>query len=138
MRNFFARMHARMQRFMYGRYGSDELTLCLMGAALIFLLLSGFRVLWFFYFIGAALLVWAAFRSLSRNLAARRRERSRYLRIIAKPKSFFKLQKNKFRDRKTHKYFHCAHCRAVLRVPRGKGTLDVTCPRCHKITVKKT
>jgi uncharacterized membrane protein len=123
---------------MYGRYGSDELTLFLMLSALIFLLLSAFRVLHFFYFIGAVLLIYATFRSLSRNIAARQRERTRYLRLIAKPRNFFKLQKNKFRDRKTHKYFHCAHCRAILRVPRGKGVLDVTCPRCHKITVKKT
>ena len=138
MKNFFARMASRIQRWMYGRYGSDELTLFLMGAALLFLLLSAFRVLHFFYFIGAALLIYATFRSLSRNIAARQRERARYLRLLAKPKNFFKLQKNKFRDRKTHKYFHCTHCRAILRVPRGKGVLDVTCPRCHKITVKKT
>ena len=118
MRNFFARMASRLQRFMYGRYGSDELTLFIMGAAL--------------------LLIWATFRSLSRNLAARRGERERYLRLISKPKKFFKLQKNKHRDRKTHKYFRCAHCRAILRVPRGKGKIDVTCPRCCKVTVKKT
>ena len=138
MKNFLSRMAMRAQRFMYGRYGSDELTICLMGAALLFFLLSGFRTLWFLYFVGALLLVLSTVRSLSRNLAARRRERERYLRLIAKPKSFFKLQKNKRRDRKTHVYFHCAHCRAVLRVPRGKGKLDVTCPRCHKVTVKKT
>ena len=138
MRNFFARMASHLQRFMYGRYGSDELTLFIMGAALLFFLLSGFRVLWFLYFVGALLLIWATFRSLSRNLAARRRERERYLRLISKPKNFFKLQKNKHRDRKTHKYFRCAHCRAILRVPRGKGKIDVTCPRCCKVTVKKT
>lgn len=138
MKNFLSRMAVRAQRFMYGRYGSDELTIVLMGTALLFFLLSGFRALWFLYFVGALLLVLSTFRSLSRNLAARRRERECYLRLIAKPKSFFKLQKNKRRDRKTHVYFHCAHCRAVLRVPRGKGKLDVTCPRCHKVTVKKT
>ena len=138
MRNFLARLVSRLQRFMYGRYGSDELTLFLMGSALIFLLLSGVRVLWFLYFAGAALLALTTFRSLSRNLAARRRERERYLRLIAKPKNWLKLQRNKFRDRKTHRYFHCAHCRAVLRVPRGKGKIDITCPRCRKVTVKKT
>ena len=138
MRNFLARAAARLQRFMYGRYGSDELNLWIMGTALLCLLLSGVRVLWFCYFIGAALLVWASFRSLSRNITKRRRERDAFARLIAKPKGFFKLQKNKFRDRKTHKYFHCAHCRAILRVPRGKGMIDVTCPRCHKVTVKKT
>ena len=138
MRNFFARLRSGLYRFMYGRYGSDELTLLLMGAALVFLLLSAFRVLWFLYFAGAALLILATVRSLSRNIPKRQRERATYLRLIAKPKTFFKLQKNKFRDRKTHKYFHCSHCRAILRVPKGKGKIDVTCPRCHKITVKKT
>lgn len=138
MKQFFSRMASRWRRRMAGRYGSDELTLFLMGAALVFLLLSAVRVLWFFYFIGAALLVYATFRSLSRNIARRQKERAVYLRILAKPRRWIKLQQNKFRDRKTHKYFHCRHCRAILRVPKGKGVLDVTCPRCHQITVKKT
>jgi hypothetical protein len=94
MKKFLSRVAARAQRFMYGRYGSDELTISLMGAALLFFLLSGFRALWFLYFAGMLLLVLSTVRSLSRNLAARRRERERYLRLIAKPKSFFKLQKN--------------------------------------------
>jgi hypothetical protein len=138
MRNFFARASARLQRFMSGRYGSDELTLFLMGAALLFLILSVFPPLWFLYFVGAALLIWAAFRSFSRNIYKRRREREVYLRLLAKPRSAIKLQRNKWRDRKTHKYFRCRHCKAILRVPRGKGKIDVTCPRCHQVTVKNT
>jgi hypothetical protein len=125
-------MATRLRQFMYGRYGSDELTLFLMGCALLLLMLSGFRVLWFLYFLGAGLLIFATFRSLSRNIAARRRERDRYLRLIAKPRGFFKLQKNKFRDRKTHVYRKCEHCKAVLRLPKKKGKHTVRCPQCNK------
>lgn len=138
MRGFFARMGARLQRFMYGRYGSDELSYFLSGVSLVFLCLSVFRVLWWMYFIGLALMVFSAFRSLSRNLPKRRAERQRYLRLTRPLRDHFALQRNRRRDRKTHLYFKCKQCRAVLRVPRNKGTIDVTCPRCHTITVKKT
>jgi hypothetical protein len=106
--------------------------------SLLFFLLSGFRVLWWMYFIALALMIWSAFRTLSRNIAARQRERRAYLRLTAKPRAARALQKNKWRDRKTHCYFKCKQCRAVLRVPKHKGTIDVTCPKCHRVTVKKT
>ena len=138
MRGFFARMGDRIARFMYGRYGNDNLNRFLTITSLIILVISLIPVLWFLWFLALGLMIWSSFRCYSRNIYKRRRENERYLKLIQPIKNFSRLQKNKRRDRKTHRYFKCKHCRAVLRVPKGKGKIDVTCPRCQKITVKKT
>jgi hypothetical protein len=98
--------------------------------SLLFFLLSGFRVLWWMYFIALALMIWSAFRTLSRNIAARQRERIAYLRLTAKPRAARALQKNKWRDRKTHVYKRCPKCKNILRLPRVKGKHTAACPCC--------
>ena len=43
-----------------------------------------------------------------------------------------RMGKNKQqRQDKDHKYFTCPNCRAVCRVPVGKGKIVITCPRCR-------
>ena len=138
MRGFFARANAALERWMYGRYGADELSKFLTWTSMALLLLSCIRVLWWVYFLALALIIWSVVRTFSRNIPRRHRERAAYLRMTAKPRAAWALQRNKHRDRKTHCYFKCKQCRAVLRVPKHKGTIDVTCPRCHRVTVKKT
>ena len=138
MRRWFARMGERMARFMYGRYGTDSLNHFLMVIATILLLLSCFRVIWYLAFPAMAILIWTYIRCFSRKIYKRRRENEIYLKAVRPFRDFFRLKKNKRRDRKTHCYFKCKHCKAVLRVPKGKGKIDVTCPRCQKITVKRT
>ena len=80
--------------------------------------------------ISTSLIVWIFFRMFSRNLGKRRRENEKFC-------GFFKLLKNKFRDRKTHVYRKCPNCRAVLRLPKSKGKHTVVCPRCkNRFSVK--
>ena len=138
MRGFFGRMGERFARFMYGRYGNDQLNRFLTVISLILLVLSVIPYLWILWFIALGLMIWSSFRCYSRRIYQRRRENERFLKMIQPIKDHFRLQKNKRRDRKTHRYFKCKHCRAVLRVPKGKGKIDITCPRCQKIIVKKT
>lgn len=138
MQNFFQKMRYKMATFMYGRYGNDELTKFLMIAAIILMVISWLPKLGWVYFLAAALLVWSLTRSFSRNLNRRRQEREKYLKLRKPIVNFFKLQRNKWRDRKTHIYFKCHKCKAVLRVPRGKGSIIVTCTRCQERIEKKT
>ena len=78
----------------------------------------------FFYFVFSITLIYIIFfRMMSRNIQKRRRENDRFC-------GFFKLRRNKFRDRKTHVYKKCPHCKAVLRLPKAKGKHTVICPRC--------
>lgn len=121
----------KLYRFMYGRYGTDTLSKVMLGVYLVFVIvctvLSFFvESIWFaiFYYAAAsAMIFWMFFRMFSRNIAARRRENDRFC-------GFFKLRKNKFRDRKTHVYRKCHSCGAVLRLPKAKGKHFVVCPRC--------
>ena len=124
-------------RFMYGRYGSDTLNKVLLGVYLaiviVYSVVSMFitnqslaYTLWLCYsIINIALVFWIVFRMFSRNIQKRRKENERFC-------GFFKLRRNKFRDRKTHIYRKCPQCKAVLRLPRAKGKHAVVCPRCHR------
>ena len=125
---------------MYGRYGNDRLTYALLIVALVLWVISILPIpyIGFLYFLVLALMIWSLFRSFSKNIVKRRRELERYLKIERKFTGFFKLRRNKWRDRKTHCYFKCPKCKAVLRVPKGKGSITVTCPQCGEKTNKKT
>ena len=123
---------------MYGRYGNDELTKFLLILGLVLMIISWLPRLAWVYLLAAAVLAWSLMRSFSRKLDRRRRELDRYLKIKNKIVNFFKLRRNKWRDRKTHVYFKCKKCKAVLRVPRGKGSIIVTCTRCGDRIEKKT
>lgn len=138
MRAWFERMGARLSRAMYGRYGNDRLNRVLIVTSLVLLLLSYIRVLRFCWFLSLALLIWVNVRCFSRKIDKRRRELARFDRMHSATVGFFRLRKKMIKERKTHLYFHCKGCRAMLRVPRGKGEIDVTCPKCGRITVKKS
>ena len=75
---------------------------------------------------------------MSKNFEARRKELNWYLRVSEKPRAEIKLLGNKIRDRKTHKYFKCKSCKTVLRVPKGRGKIEVTCPKCKMKEITKT
>ena len=127
-----------MASFMYGRYGNDDLTKFLLIFALILMVVSWIPHLGWVYFLAAAVLVWSLMRSFSRKFERRRRELECYLKIKRPIVNFFKLSRNKWRDRKTHVYFKCKKCKAVLRVPRGKGSIVVICTRCKDRIEKET
>lgn len=128
----------KMQQFMAGRYGSDKFSLFLSVLGLIFAFLGNFRELRIFYFIGLAIIIYGLYRSMSRNFEARRKELNWFLRVSEKPMQEFRLLKNKWRDRKTHRYFKCKSCKTVLRVPVGRGKIEVTCPKCRMKEIRKT
>ena len=116
---------------MYGRYGADTLSRVMLwvyfGWILCCTVISLFvDSVWFslfYYVVASALVVWMFSRMFSRNIAARKRENDKFC-------GFFKLRRNKFRDRKTHVYRKCPSCKAVLRLPKAKGKHFVVCPRC--------
>ncbi len=140
MKQWFQKLGYKISRFMYGRYGNDELTTAILIASLVLILISAIPLPFFFLFAVAAwlLMFWSIFRSFSRNIAKRRRELECYLRIKNKPRNALKLRKNKKRDKNTHVYFKCPKCKSVLRVPLGKGSIIVTCPRCNEKIEKNT
>ena len=41
-------------------------------------------------------------------------------------------------ERRTYKVFICPTCKQKLRVPRGKGKISISCPKCGTSFIKKT
>ena len=138
MKNFFQNLGYRMQGWMQGRYGYDELSRTLSIAALVCALLSGFIKNEFFYSFALVLCVWSIFRSFSKNIEKRREEREAYLRLTGRMRSWFSLQKRRWEDRKTHRYYRCRQCKTTLRVPKGKGKIQIRCPKCGSEITKTT
>ncbi len=140
MKRFFQRIGYSIARFMYGRYGNDGLNTFLLVLAWILMLVGcfPFPLSWICSIVALLLILWTLFRTFSRRVDRRRREYDRFHRIVTKPKRAWRLHKNKKRDKKTHLYFKCVKCRAVLRVPLNKGSIIVTCPRCGERVEKNT
>ena len=129
-RQFFYRLSAGFRQFMVGRYGTDKLGLTLLGTALGLSLLGALLptgivslALSLGYY---ALMFWALFRMFSRNTYARYEENRKFLRFF-----------DRLKDRE-HRYFSCPKCSQPVRVPRGKGKIAITCPKCREKFIKKT
>lgn len=137
-RHFLTNLLNKYQQFMYGRYGNDELNFVLIALSLLLSLISNFDKLWFFYFISVVPIGVAVFRFLSRNTNARYNERLRFIAIISVLKNKYIKIRSRYRDRKTHKFFTCKKCKATLRLPKGRGKIKITCPKCGNIIIKKT
>ena len=136
--NFLQKLTTKIQQFMVGRYGSDQFSLFLSITGIILSFLGNFKYLGVLYFIGTLMIFYSLFRSFSKNYEARRKELNWYLVWSMKPKAQIKLLLNQIRDRKTHRYFKCKSCKTIMRVPKGRGKIEITCPKCRVKVVKKT
>ena len=122
---------------MSGRYGFDQLNgfFCILSLILVVLgaWLSGFL-----YWLGLALLLWCYYRIFSRNIQKRYAENMKYLSLQNQAKDWLARQKLRFDQRKVYRYFKCPHCRQSIRVPRGRGRISITCPKCGTSFIKKS
>ena len=141
-------MKERLRKFMEGRYGADELnrflTVCGWVLLLIGFVLSGIDnkvtliVGSVLVTLSWALLIYSLFRTFSKRTQARASENYRYFVCKNKVLGWFRRRKARWQDRKTHRYFRCPQCRATVRVPKGKGKIRITCPKCRHQFVKKS
>ncbi len=121
----------RIARFMYGRYGADQLSKVLTYATMIFLLISIFRPKSIFFIIALVMLIYNYFRMFSKNISKRHSENEAYLRFKYKVIGRFNNFKLRLRDKKTHRIFKCPGCSQKIRVPKGKGKILIKCPKCR-------
>ncbi|MBQ1955469.1 MAG: hypothetical protein II350_06980 [Clostridia bacterium] len=122
----------RLIRFASGRYGMDRLYYFISGLALIVMIVYVFVQKWWLYPIILLLLGWGIFRVFSRNIYKRRKENQILTNILRSVGGFFKLNWNRIRYMGTKVFKKCPHCKAVLRLPRKRGSHSVRCPRCSK------
>lgn len=132
-------MKEKMYRFMQGRYGNDGLNRFLLIVIFVCFILSLFsgRV-GIFHIIGTASLVYLYFRMFSKNIYKRRAENAVYLKYEYKVKQFFATFKRDMKQRKTHHIYRCPSCKQKIRIPRGKGRIEIRCPKCSTTFIKKS
>jgi len=138
MKGFFRTVRVKMEQWMSGRYGFDELSRFISFVALVVMIASCFEPLHFLYIPAFVLWGYALFRCYSRNLARRQAERTWYINIHRSIHRWIGMKKQAWKERKTHRYFRCSGCKATLRVPKGKGTIRIHCPHCGLEIIKKT
>ena len=124
------RIKAWFRHFMQGRYGTDKLNTAILTAGVVVCLLTIFipapKLDLLLTCVAYILMGWAIFRSFSRNTYKRYQENRKYLQFL-----------ERIKDRE-HRYFDCPRCRQNVRVPRGKGKISITCPKCREKFIKKT
>jgi hypothetical protein len=128
---FFRKIGNAFARFMYGRNGGDQLGLFIIWVAIALNIINIFVQNDAAYAavsaVSTVLMVWALFRMFSKNLQKRRAENAKFLQKVWWP---IKGKLHRMKD-KDHKYFTCPTCRTVCRVPKGKGKIVITCPKCR-------
>lgn len=130
----------RLMRFMQGRYGgNDSFNKTLFGVFLLFLLTAIFTsrssaANAICNLIAIAVLVYSYYRIFSRNIERRRAENEKFLELTALIRNCF----GKKGTDKTHRIFQCPQCGQKVRVPKGKGKIEITCPNCRNRFIKRS
>ncbi len=127
----------KIRGFMYGRYGSDQLSLALVIGGFVFYTVYVFSRVRIFYLVSLILYGIAIFRTLSKNGAKRRLENQKFMSLWYKTKNRWVGLRADFEERKTYKRFKCPSCGQKIRIPRGRGKVEVRCPKCSNRFVKK-
>ena len=130
LRNALYKLRSGLQHFMAGRYGTDKLNMAILCAGLGFSLLASFMpgavLKLSFTTVAYAFMIVAIFRTFSRNIYKRYEENRKFLLFFQKLKD------------KDHRYYNCPRCRQQVRVPKGKGKISITCPKCREKFIKTT
>lgn len=128
----------KLYQFMSGRYGSDNLSMFLLLFSVVLVVLNIFlfqsnivsTLIW-------VILIYNVFRTYSRNIYKRRKENDMYLHATSPIRKRISVIKKQSKD-KQHKYFICPSCKQLVRVPRGRGKITITCPSCKHGFDKKS
>lgn len=131
MRDFLLRLKWKIQQFMRGRNGVDELNRFLIYGMLVLYVLSVLFRSSILYYISFVILIYSFYRMLSKNLYVRREENRKFV-------TWLETFRIKMDQQKDYKIFKCKGCGRNIRVPRGKGKIEVTCPMCGKKTIHRT
>lgn len=131
-------MKEKFQQFMSGRYGSDELSKFMLYVLLALCIINLFFKNTFLNFLIIIWMVYLYFRMLSRNYQKRYQENQWFLDKREKVLSFFRREKNIAGQRKNYRIYTCPTCKQKIRIPKGHGKVQVTCPKCRTQFIKRS
>ena len=123
---------------MAGRYGVDELSKFLNIVLLVLLVLSIFIRSGILYLLALGILIYSYFRMFSRNISKRYEENQKFVNLRYRNVVKWNNFKKRFAQRKEYRFYHCPQCKQTVRVPRGRGKICITCPKCRTEFVKKS
>ena len=131
-----------LAKVMVGRYGVDQLTNAMLVLSMVLLMVALFfgnsivnTILWT---LAVLLLVAGYYRIFSKKTSQRYQENQKYLRLRNRITGRFRSMKERLKQRKTHRFFKCPQCGVTVRVPKGKGKIKITCPKCKTAFVRNT
>lgn len=130
-----------LRKVMTGRYGVDEFSRFLNMTAMLSLVLSvlfnnGLSALLLLVAFGS--LIWNYIRMFSRNTYKRRAENNAYLTIRYNLTRKFSGLKQRLQQKRYYRFYKCPKCGITTRVPKGKGKIRITCPKCGEIFQRKS
>ena len=134
-------MHKKLAKLMYGRYGVDQLGRAMLIFALVLCVLSLFvprRLSGIIYYISLILIILMYIRMFSKNIQKRYQENNKYLSLKASFLRKFQREKEIFSQRRFYHFYRCPRCRQRIRIPRGKGRIEIRCPKCSQTFIKKS
>ena len=131
-------MKERMQRFMAGRYGYDQLNQFIFIVAIISMVLEIITRQSLFYTLTLVLLILAYVRVFSRNINKRYEENMKFLQKKDAILNKFRKQKYYAAQRRNFHIYTCPQCKQKIRIPKGKGKISITCPKCRTSFIKKS
>ena len=134
-------MREKLAKLMYGRYGVDQLGRAMLIFALVLCALSLFvprRLSGIIYYISLILIILMYIRMFSKNIQKRYQENNKYLSLKASFLRKFQREKEIFSQRRFYHFYRCPRCRQRIRIPRGKGRIEIRCPKCSQTFIKKS
>ena len=137
LRQFSAKAAASLRSFMSGRYGTDQLNMAMLWTALIMTIIGSIAKLGILSLMADALLIVMFIRMLSKDRYKRQHENQVYLQKTYKITKAVNEWVNRMKNSKKYRYFSCPKCKRRLRVPRGVGSITITCKGCGNKFDKK-
>ena len=132
------RIREKMRRFMQGRNGFDQLSQFLNMVVLVIFVISLF-VKWApLYYLGLGLLVYMYFRVFSRNIPKRYAENQKFCNFRYDAAIKKNKMKKEWEQRKIYRFYRCPMCKQKVRVPKGRGKICITCPKCREEFVRRS
>jgi predicted RNA-binding Zn-ribbon protein involved in translation (DUF1610 family) len=128
----------RFKMFMMGRYGTDQLSVAILILGMILSFIARIFSSSVITFLSYIVFGVCIYRIMSKNAALRQQENYKFLKIWNPIGRTLQSKLNMLRGSKNYKYFKCPNCKQMIRAPRGKGKIAVTCPKCHTKFIKET
>lgn len=121
----------KVAEWLRGRQGPDDLAVFCVNLAMVIVLVNVFAHVGALSFVALALLAYGIFRIQSKNLGARARENEAFLNALGPVRPWVQNPRAAYGELRAYKHVRCSSCKQKVRVPRGKGKLRVTCPKCR-------